>query len=246
MDGLRKTRKYRHWTFFARRASRAFSYLTLNPLEKLAVMIGLVKKPQKTLLWTKEHTHNWNPIVLQTSLSEQPDNPNPSPSISFEQMDHSAITPRINLHVYDHDTPAMAHSGFPPAIPTHRPRAGSDDSTPALLQSPPRTSDDSSSPLMLRPSEVHHPRGDTEGRASEERRATFEGRVSFEDTLSPTSLAGQRVWPGSDTIFQARQESRRASSGARSPLVGGVGMGSGLGIRLGDEDLEKGRLHDHI
>ena len=246
MDGLRKTRKYRHWTFFARRASRMFSYLTLDPLEKLAVMIGLIQKPQKTLLWTKEHTHIWNPKVPQSSLSTQPDNPNPSPSICFEQMDYSAVAPHIKLHLHDEDTPAMAHSEFPPDIPTHRPRAGSDDSTPALLRTPPRTSDDSSRPLMLRPSETYHPRGDTEGRTSEESRTIFDGRISFEDTLSPASPAGQGVWPGFDTTFQARQEHRRANLNNRSPLVGGVGIESGLGIRLDDEDLEKGRLHDQI
>jgi hypothetical protein len=246
MDGLRKTRKYRHWTFFARRASRAVCYLTVDPLEKLAVIIGLIKKPQKTLLWTKEHTHTWDPIVLQSPSATQPDNLNPSPPIPFEPMNHLPVAPHINFHLNDQDTPEMAHSLFPPTIPTHRPRAGSDDSDPALLRSPPRTSDDSSRPLMLRPSEGHYPRGDTEGRASDERRAVFEGRVSFEDTLSPISTPGQGVWPGSDTTLQARQGSRRANSDARSPLAGGVGMQSGLGIRLGDEDLEKGRLHAQI
>jgi hypothetical protein len=246
MNGLRMTRKYKYWTFFVRLVSRALTSITLDPLEKLAIMIGLIKKPQKTLLWTKEHTHLWDPIVPQSLLPTQPHNSNASPSIPFEVIDHLAAAPHRKLHVYDHDTPAMSHSGFPPTIPTHRPRAGSDVSNPALSHSPPRISDDSSRPLMLRPSEAYHPRGDAEGRSSEERRVSSEGRVSFGDTLSPPSPPNQGGWPNSDTTLQPGQGYRRANSNARSPLVSSTSVQSGLGIRLGNEDLEKGRLHDQV
>ncbi|KAF1936176.1 hypothetical protein EJ02DRAFT_387824 [Clathrospora elynae] len=58
MSGLRRTRKYRSCTRFARRTSRALSYFTLDQLEVLAVRMGLIKKRQKTLLWTHECTLN--------------------------------------------------------------------------------------------------------------------------------------------------------------------------------------------
>lgn len=234
MYGLRMTRRYRYWTLFVRRASRVLSYLTLDPLEKLAVIAGLIKKPQMTLLWTKQHT--WNPVVPQSSSPAQTSNTNTSPFI--ELTDYSTTTPQMNSRV--HDTPAMAHSLFPPAIPTHRLRNESDASlNPALSHTPTRTSDDSSRPLIQRPPETY--RGDTEGRAS------GEGRVSFEDTLSPTSPPDQGGWLGPNTTLHTRQGYRCASSDPGSPPVDVVGgVHRGLGIRLSDEDLERGRLHDEV
>jgi hypothetical protein len=234
-------RKYRHWTFFFRRASRGLSYLTLDPLEKLAVMIGLIKKPKNTLLWTKEHSHLGNPVVSGSSLSTQPNKSNASPSISFEMTNQSAAAPYRNLQFHEHDTPALAHSVFPPAIRTHRPRAGSHGSNSAPSRSPLRESGDSSRPLIQRPSEAYCLPGDGEGRPSDEM------RVSFEDTLSHASPPEQGSGLGRDTMLQGRQGYRRANSGAGSPSIDGVSSAQGgLGIRFGDEDLERGMLHDQV
>jgi hypothetical protein len=229
MAGLRIARKYRHWTFFFRRASRGLSYLTLDPLEKLAVMIGLIK------------IHIGNPVVPDSSLSTQPDNSNAYPSISVEMTENSAAAPNRNPRFHEHDTPALAHSVFPPAIRTHRPRSGSHGSNSALSRSPLRESGDSSRPLIQRPSGAHCLPGDVEGRPSDEI------RVSFEDTLSHVSPPVQGSGLGYDTMLHTRQGYRRANSDVRSPSIDGVdSVQGGLGIRFGDEDLERGRLHDQV
>jgi hypothetical protein len=231
MDGLRMTRKYRHWTFPVRNASRAFSSVTLDPLEKLAVKLGLVKKPQKTLLWTKQHT--WHPVVVQSSSPAQLYNANLSPSI--ELTDYSTGAPHMASPV--HETPAMAHSLFPPAIPSRLPRHDSDASlNPPPAHTAARTSDDSSRPLVVqRPSEAYHQRSDAEGRVSSE------GRVSFEDTLSPASPPWAGNWLGPNTTLHSRQGYHRANSDPGSPHADGDPVDGGLNIHLGGGDLENGR-----
>lgn len=230
MSGLRMTRKYRHWTFFMRKASRILSSVTLGPLGKLAVIVGLVKKPQKTLLWTKKHT--WNPAPRQSSSSSQPHNATLSPSI--ELTDYSSTA--ANIAPDAHNTPAMAHSLFPPPISSRLPRHDSD----ASLHPPPspttgRPSDDSSRPLVQRPSEAYHQRGDSEGRLSSE------GRVSFEDTLPPASPPWSGGWLGPNTTLHARQGYQRANSDPGSPPADEGVMYGGLNIRVDDGDLESGR-----
>ncbi|KAF1841258.1 uncharacterized protein K460DRAFT_322312 [Cucurbitaria berberidis CBS 394.84] len=232
MDGLRKTRMYRHWSFPVRWLSRQLSRWTLDPMEKLAVLVGLVKKPQKTLLWTKGH--KWDPVVPQAKAMV-PAQINPSPYI--ELTDYSTTAPHMDTHI--HDTPAMAHSLFPPAIPTRRPRNESD----ASLLPPSRTSDDSSSPLIQRPSEAHHQRVDSEGRRS------GEGRVSFGETWSPATPADARPayggGLGADATVHSRQGYQRANSDPGSLPVDIAEMAqSGLVIhfRNPDPDLERGPL----
>jgi len=234
MQGLRRTRIYRRWTFYARLASRALSSVTLDPLEKLAVVVGLIRKPQMTLLWTKKH--NWDPVVPQSSSLAPLENRNPS--LSIELTDYSTTTPPIDSHVQD--TPAMAHSLFPPAISTRWHRNEGDASrNSARSLSPTRTSEDSFRPLIQRPSEAHHLHGDAEGQVG------GDGRISFEDTISPASPHDQGGWLGLNMALHTRQGYRRAGSDPRSQPVDVVESArQGLGIHLRDEDLERGRSHD--
>jgi hypothetical protein len=204
-------------------------------------MIGLIKKQKNTLLWTKDHSHIGNLVVPELSLPTQPDDANAYPSIFVEMTEHSAATPHRNPQSHEHDTPALAHSVFPPAIRTHRPRSGSHGSNSALSRSPLRESGDSSRPLIQRPSGAHCLPGDAEGRSSDE------VRVSFEETLSHASPPVQGSGFGYDTMLHTRQGYRRANSDGRSPSIDGVdSVQGGLGIRFGDGDLERGRLHDQV
>lgn len=217
MAGLHSIRTYRHWTFFMRWLSRECSRWTLDPMEKLAIIFGLIKKPQKTLLWTKHHT--WDPDVPRATMqgteavSKQT---NASPSIELTDFSHAAPHPGPLVQ----ETPVMAHSLFPPAIPTRRSRNESDPR--------PRMSDDSSAPLIQRPSEAYHQRAEAEGRRSDE------GRVSFEETWPPASPPDAAPvyggWLGPEAMLQTRQGYRRANSEPGSP--------PGLGIS--NSDLEKG------
>ncbi|KAF1839412.1 hypothetical protein BDW02DRAFT_151108 [Decorospora gaudefroyi] len=165
MAGLSMTRAYRSATLFARRISRAVSYATLGPLEKVALRVGLIRKPQKTLAWTREHT--WNPDIPPTSATSR---------------NHALFSPSIELTDYDAAAAAAPRqvrspattplSYFPSATASPRIRNGSDASLGAadpLLNplSPPRGSEDSAAPLIQRPSRAHQM--DSE-----------DGRVSFE------------------------------------------------------------------
>jgi hypothetical protein len=230
MNGLRMTRKYRHLTFFSRRAFRFFCALTLDPLEKLAVKFGLVKSPQKTLLWTKHHT--WNPVVPQPPLRPQLNTAYPSPSIELTDYDTAVRHPD---DPQTHDTPAMAHSLFPPAIPTRRHRNSDPSLTPTPSHISARASDDVARPLIQRPSQAYHQAGDPEGRASSE------GRVSFEGTLSPVSPPADRggSWLDPSATVYTRQGYQRANSDPGSPAGD-----EGLGIRVDSRDLERGRVDD--
>lgn len=231
------TRTYRHWTFLFRWISRVVSHWTLDPLERLAIIIGLIKKPQKTILWTKDHT--WNPVVVP-SPTIAPSNLNASPSI--ELSDYSGPSrPHPDTHM--HDTPAMAHSLFPPAITTRRPRNESDASLipPTSMSSTrPRTSDDSSAPLIQRPSDTYHHRHDTEPRTS------AEARRSLEDAYSPSSPQGDSAvtggWLSPEITLHSRQAYRRANSDATIPPLTSVveEVQRGLGIRMDERDLERG------
>ena len=236
MDGLRMTRTYRRWTYFFRLASRGVSRWTLDPMEKFAYHIGLIKMPQKTILWTQ--SHKWNPAIppqLTPSLA------NASPSI--ELTDHSSA-PRVDLHV--HDTPAMAHSLFPPAITTRHGRHGSDASS---FSPPPRPSYDSSKSLIRKPSEASHHR--TESRGSDDDRASVGGRicdggrVSFEDMISPVSPPDQgssHGWMGLGPALHSRQGYQRANSEPRSlPAENAGGAPQGLGLSFRERDIEKGQ-----
>jgi hypothetical protein len=232
MSGLRMTRIYRSWTFFARRTSRALSYLTVHQFEKIFILAGVIKKPQKTLLWTKEHT--WNPVI-PPSLTERARGHThalhtyASPSIELTDCD---VT-RSPSHVQD--IPAMAHSLFDPAINVRRARIASDASLsgPDPLNGP-RTSDDSSASLIQRLSQVHH-HGETDGRTSSE------GCHSFETPFIERDFPAAERWLSTEGAVHNRQGYRRANSesGVAPDVTGSIDQG-GLGIKVEDVDLERG------
>jgi hypothetical protein len=223
MTGLRMTRRYRSVTFFVRRISRAVLWATLDQLEFLAIIAGVIKKRQKTLLWTKNHT--WKPDIPRatapTTRNEHPLSP------SIELTDYDAT------HAQVQDTPAMAHSLFPPT----RPRNESDASlSPFDSPNRPRASNESSAPLMQRLSQAYQ-YGETEGRPS------GEGRVSFETPFlaQEAAVGREKRWLGTeDTVF-SRQGYRRANSdpGSLPDFGGDMGQG-GLGLRFDNVDLERG------
>ncbi|KAF2450783.1 hypothetical protein P171DRAFT_146450 [Karstenula rhodostoma CBS 690.94] len=258
-QGLRMTRIYRHWTFSFRSLSRLLSRFTFDPMERFAVSIGLVKYRQKTLLWTKTHTHDPDiavPAPVQT--------PRPHGNPSIELSDFSTAMARDDSqHSHEHgasETPAMAHSLFPPAIPQRRPRQDSGASaartSPSLLhgignpapsQSPSsflthRPSHESAlsfTPLLQRPSEAHRQReraGSATSVQSDERDRRSGGEEhGLMSPVSPVRVGEYTPFLG---MVQSRQGYTRANSDPGSPP--GV---DALGIRMGgvaDGDLERG------
>jgi hypothetical protein len=247
MNGLRMTRDYRSLTYWFRASARFVSKFTFDPLESLGVKFGLIKSRQRTLVWTKKHT--WDPPLPPAPTPQPPiarTGHHPSPSI--ELTDYST---RIHDESALQDTPAMAHSLFPPAITPRRPRNESDASfnEPSLpIYEQYRTSDDSNRPLIQRPSDVHrsraapttsaHHTGDEDRFHAEGRRSSdfADRRSSSEHMLSPTSPADDHQplggWLGLNTI-QSRQGYRRANSDPGSPPFAAGGAGEdALGISM--------------
>jgi hypothetical protein len=239
MNGLRMTRDYRALTYSFRATSRFVAKFTFDPLESLGVRIGLIKMRQKTLVWTKTHFHD-----------PPPRRPPPRPASQH------AASPFIELtlspdSLYDEgafrDTPAMAHSLFPPAHTNRRSRNESDasftESTLPIYEQY-RTSDDSHRPWIQRPSDVHRSRAtpaNHDGRHKQDRRRSSElsePRSSSEYLLSPTSIyLDQSTYGGRlvlDATVQSRQGYRRANSDPGSPPMDVVAEveRSGLGIDL--------------
>ncbi|KAH3995104.1 hypothetical protein HBI56_173170 [Parastagonospora nodorum] len=237
MDGLRMTRDYRLLTYWFRAIFRFVSRFTFDPLESLGVKLGLIRSRQKTLVWTKGHTYDPEP-------REQPPRPTrheASPSIELT-MYPDTFRPREDSAMQE--TPAMAHSLFPPAMTTRRPPNESDASftEPTLpIYEQYRTSDESNRPLVRRPSDVHRlhaapadrarARGDGRRRSSE----ITEGRSSSEYMLFPASPPADRPvfggWLGLSTV-QNRQRYQRANSDPGNPPfeTGIEGDQGGLGI----------------
>ena len=252
MKGLIYTREYRSLTYWFRAAFRFLSKFTFDPLESLGVNFGLIKSRQKTLVWERKERDE-----LERSQTRRPrPTPRHPTSPSIELTDYSTV-PHDESVIQD--TPAQAHSLFPPAITTRRPRNESDASItdPILpIYEQYRRSDDSQRPLVQRPSDVHRSRaGSSSRRVSGEAHYDVEGRRSSEVTdarsssdymLSPTSpdgLQGFGGWLGLDTTVQSRQGYRRANSDPGSPpidLVAQAGA-SGLGIDLDDRTHSGGR-----
>ncbi|KAF2845471.1 hypothetical protein T440DRAFT_264896 [Plenodomus tracheiphilus IPT5] len=236
MSGLRMTRRYRQWTYPLRFATRLLSYITLAPLEKLAISIGLIKRPQKTLLWTKDHTWNHNIPTSHIEPTTQPTYANPSPSFELTDYSGTAVKPDIDIHPLD--TPAMAHSLFPPAITT-RPRHESDASlNPTSTYTQLRTSDDSFQSLVRRPSIVHHTRAEMEVEAP----ARGDARGSFEDIYLSASPPERSTWlglPGTVAVHSRAGYRRANSDPGLPPDLAEVGQ-AGLGIHVRERDLEKG------
>jgi hypothetical protein len=234
MEGLRVTRSYRRYTYFARVASRFVAKFTLDPLEWFAYTVGLIKAKQKTLVWTKDHT--WNPTVPQHTAHTASA---PAITPSFELTDFSAV-PLEGSNTQE--TPALAHSLFPPAIPMGRTRTESE----ASLQSPYRpmyeyrTSDDSFSPLIRQPSEVHHTGHRTDSLSSGEQ-ATSGDLIATPipplDDQPPFS-----EWLGLSAALQPRHAYRRANSDPGSaPFDLPQPNQDALGIDMGEIDLERGK-----
>ncbi|RMZ72545.1 glutamine-dependent nad(+) synthetase [Pyrenophora seminiperda CCB06] len=150
MNGLRRTRKYRSWTFFARQASRALSYVSVHQLEKLAILGGIVKKPQKTLLWTRGCKESSSvqrlgrqyaaPAVALTRESNNDDNNNNN-AVLLRVQEPSAIVER---------TLSLPASG----AFYRRHESDASLSPPNFLGLPLRLSADSSTPLIRIPSQT--------------------------------------------------------------------------------------------
>lgn len=231
MHGLRMTRSYRQYTYFVRLVSRFVAQYTLEPLEWLAYKAGLIKTKQRTIVWTKKH--RWDPIV-----------PLPSQHVitpSFELTDLSEVPLDDPLA---QETPALAHSPFPPAIPIGRLRAGSDISlrSPYRSEYEYRVSQESSSPLIQRPSEAHRTGHRTDSLSSEEQ------RISSDHTempiASPTEHTPFTGWLGLSAALQPRHAYRRANSDPGSPPFELPQPNQdALGINTEDTDLERGTRH---
>jgi hypothetical protein len=249
--GLRMTRMYRHATFSFRRLSRLLSLFTFHPMERLAVAIGLLKYQQKTLLWTKAHTHNPDMAVLATQT------PRPHARPSIELSDFSSDTTRDaspHSHV-TYKSPAMAHSLSPLAIPQRRPRHDSDSSAaqpspyllygsptffPALSTQPSHESGLSTAPLLQRPTDAHMQQarvGSGASVASMSFPEYDEPRSSGEEGGIASPVSPARV--GEYTPFSGVVQSRLAY--ARASSESGWVDRDALGIRMsGDMDVERG------
>jgi hypothetical protein len=239
MNGLQMTRDYRKLTYWFRASFRFFSKYTFDPLESLAVNAGLISARQRTLVWTKSHTYD----PLPWPQPSRPHGHTTSPSIELT-LYHADDQPHENTAVQD--TPAMAHSLFPPARTTHRPRNESDASImePTLpIYNRYRTSDDSSRSFIQRPSDVHRsrtPSTDLKRSAggSGRRSSEFTGsRLSTEYMLSPISPPADQQgfggWLSLNTV-QSRQGYQRANSDP-PPFVADAAQG-GLGISVEEHD----------
>ncbi|KAL1798543.1 hypothetical protein ACET3X_002580 [Alternaria dauci] len=222
MKGLRMTRAYRSWTLFARYTSRA----SLAQLEKLALAVGLIKKRKETLMWTRHHT--WDPDVPRQTFPSERGHFRAAPSIELTPYENDGASNAV------FETPAMAHSLFPPAITPRRTRNESDASLDPLdLPSWPRTSGDSSTPLIQRPSQVYQ-QNEADGAMSGEER-----RSSETPCLEPEPVRGNaQTWPNLQDAVQNRQGYHRAHSDQGFSLQTEEPEHSGLGISsaLQDDD----------
>jgi hypothetical protein len=253
MTGLAYTRDYRSVTFWLRAMFRFISRFTFDPMESLAVNVGLIKSRQKTLVWTKKEERGKGRASVAhasrlSSVQPPPDSPSYVASPSFEFTDYSA---RPDNESAIQDTPAMAaHSLFPPAITSRRPRNESDASSSLPIFEQYRRSDDSGRPLMQRLSDVHRSRASSSQRGhhlSEDRRSSDE-RSSGEYAISLASPHGE------PSTFRGRQDFdvptvhggqgyQRANSDSGSPpdvLGGGAGDQDPLGISIPPRDVNEG------
>lgn len=228
MKGLQMTRSYRQYTYFVRVFARFIARYTLQPLEWLSYKVGLIKTMQETLFWTKEH--HWDPVVPQRLRRSDVVRP------TFEYTDMSDI-PLGAVQVQE--TPILAHSLFPPAIPPNRQRTESDASTrmPYRPEYQYRGSDDSYSPLIQRPSEVHTGQR-TDSLSSDEH------RVSIDHTIMSSSSIQEQApfagWLGPEANLQPRHAYTRNNSDPGSPLFNLPPPNQDpLGIHM-DTDLERG------
>ncbi|CAN9191536.1 unnamed protein product [Alternaria sp. RS040] len=224
MKGLRMTRAYRSWTLFARRTSR----VTMNQLEKLALAIGLIKKRKKTLMWTRHHT--WNPLVPRRTSSSGRDHFRGAPSIELTPYDNDRVPDVV------FETPAMAHSLFPPAITPRRTRNESDASLDPLdLPGRPRTSGDSSTPLIQRPLQVYQ-QNEIDGHMVGEERRSSETPLLETDLVRSDAQTGPHI---QDAVLN-RQGYHRAHSDQGSARQSRDTEHAGLGISSSSQDHNYG------
>jgi hypothetical protein len=188
---------------------------------------------------------------LPTS-SGRPATPGPSSFTGHHASPSIELTDYSNPEYGTHDTPAMAHSLFPPALKPGRPRNQSDASfteSGLPIFDRYRTSNDSNRPLIWRPSDVHRSRAAVGRRPSDEREGRrssdfAEHRSSSEYMLAPASMYDEQPvfgnWLGS---VQSRQGYQRANSDPGSPPIlddgGERGAGQGLGIGMGSHIDER-------
>ena len=188
------TRKYRSWTVFARHRSRA----ALTMLKKLAVALRLIKKPRKTLVWTKDPKLD----SVQSSAASPSDNDDGHSIPAVERADYDART-----HNSVFATPAMTN----PSIPLINLPTQASSEIEAIVDprvpSPPRISDDSSTPLFQRTSQEHQQR-QIEARMSSDEHNN-EDTPSFEQGQMRTS---SHTWPNSQDLVQNGQGYHRANS----------------------------------
>lgn len=232
MEGLKMTRSYRQYTYFVRVFARFIARYTLQPLEWLSYKVGLIKTMQDTVFWTKNH--HWDPVVPQRPRRGDVVTP------TFEYTDFSNV-PLANIHTQE--TPILAHSLFPPAIPPGRQRTESDTSVRPSCRPDYqyRTSDDSYSPLIRRPSEAHTGQR-TDSLSSDEH------RVSIDHTIMSSSSTHEQApftgWlglnPGLNSAAHPRLAYRRNNSDPGNPPSDLLPPNQDpLGIHM-DADLERG------
>jgi hypothetical protein len=236
MQGLKMTRKYKQWTFLFRKVSRVISQYTLDPLEKLALATGILKKPQKTLLWEKQPADTKNFETTQHPAIRPSTPPSRTPRTpSIEPSDYSAEMVRDNSQ-QGHDTPNFGHTLFPPAIPMHRPR---NDMETSAIQSPPlsphRPSNDRHCPLPPERLTGTYHYGERSGSAvsGDDRHSSGEDTISAASPPQEQSLSNPLLGKGSS--LQPRQGYTGAKSDPRSAPTE-----DGLGIRFDVRDLEAG------
>ncbi|KAF2634402.1 hypothetical protein P280DRAFT_413855 [Massarina eburnea CBS 473.64] len=246
MNGLRMTRIYRHWTFPFRLLSRFITKYTLGIVSKLLSSLKLIKVPQKTLLWEKRHT--WNPAISYLASITETRRPDHRTNPSIELTDFSIPTER-NDPQHVQETPATAHSLFPPASSKSHSRQDSDSSV--LRSSSPtfrhpsheymgsplseHANHESHVSLIPRPAEIHpHTYRKSVGSAVSDE----ESRHSSEYYGSPSSLDDPLLGRSGGIVgVQSRQGYARANSDPGSPTTE-----AGLGIQFyqRDRDVEKG------
>lgn len=110
MNGLRRTRTYKRWTFPIRYIWRAIWWI-LYPMKQLMLMFGLLKSKHMPLLWTDNHT--WDPVG--SPPPPEASNPNDNPAIVLVEPSDSESD-----ELQDLDLVAHGPEGQLTLAPAHR------------------------------------------------------------------------------------------------------------------------------
>ena len=231
MKGLRLTRSYRHYTYFARRFARFIARYTLDRLEKLALLMHLINAPQETLYWEKDQR--------ECSVASSPTGQMPLLHLSGSVSPHIELTDFDSRPLYDpqaQETPALAYSSFPPTRTTNYQRtdSGSFLHSPMQEMHSVRTSGDSTSPFLQCPTETYRAGGSS---------SIDEHRNSGDILIAPIPSVDDQTlfsdWQGLNA--QPRQGYRRANSDPyRPPLDLPQPTQNAPSINMNDRDLERG------